>query len=452
MRAIQNLNELLDRASARRFLEAPTPEDQGLAEDLPFPFLAIVGQPQMKLALLLVMVNPNVGGVLLIGPRGTGKTTAVRSLTDLLPDVERSLCNYGCLPEDIAAGGTDTVCPDCARKHAEGEPLTYRDRVRLIELPLNARLEDVVGGIDERAAVHNRLRLQRGILARADRNLLYVDEANLLGDEIVDAILDAAAQGSFTVRRGPMSATYRSRFVLVGSMNPEEGRLRPQILDRFGLRVLVRGLDRKSNRLEAYRRTVAFRSNPHAVREEYHPSNEAVRRELAEARGMLAEVKLTKAAEQYGLELVRRLEIDSLRAEITMFEAARAHALADGRKAATPSDVRTVAPMAVWLRRSGFMKDYFHDQSDEQAELDQLLAELSPTRRKAVRGSRSGAGRKKQRHSPTRKRPKAAGKQAKSSTRKRTNAAEKRDAAAPRRPSKRSVARRRTASSHKRQD
>ncbi len=383
MTAVQSLNELLKRASARRFLEAPAPDDQGLAEDLPFPFLAIVGQPEMKLALMLALVNPNVGGVLLIGPRGTGKTTAVRSLIDLLPDVERSLCNYGCLPEDISAGGIDAVCPDCARKHAEGRPLTYSDQVRLIELPLNARLEDVVGGIDERAAVHNRLRLQRGILARADRNLLYVDEVNLLADEIVDAILDAAAQGSFTVRRGPMSATYRSRFVLVGSMNPEEGRLRPQILDRFGLRVLVRGLDSKSNRLEAYRRTVAFRNSPLRIRQEYLQSTENVRAELSLAREMLGEVKLAKAAEEYGLELVRRLEIDSLRAEITLFEAARAHALADGRKSATPADVRTVAPMAVWLRRSGFMKDYFEDQSDEQAELDRLLAELSRNRRAA---------------------------------------------------------------------
>jgi magnesium chelatase subunit I len=358
MAVVQSLNQLLERASARRFLEAAPPEDQGLAEDIPFPFLAIVGQTEMKLALLLALVNPNVGGVLLIGPRGTGKTTAVRSLTDLLPEVERSLCNYGCMPEEISRGGIDAVCPDCARKYAEGRPLTYSDRVRLIELPLNSRLDDVIGGIDERAAVHNRLRLQRGILARADRNLLYVDEVNLLSDEIVDAILDAAAQGSFTVRRGPVSASYRSRFVLVGSMNPEEGRLRPQILDRFGLRVLVRGLEGKSSRLEAYRRAVAFRNSPHRIREEYAQSTEHVRGELEAAHRSRDDVKLTKAAQEYGLELIRRLEIDSLRAEITLFEAAKAHALADGRNSAAPQDVRTVAPMAVWLRRSSFMKDY----------------------------------------------------------------------------------------------
>jgi magnesium chelatase subunit I len=188
----------------------------------------------MKLALLLALVNPAVGGVLLIGPRGTGKTTVVRSLVDLLPCVSRSLCYYGCLPEDIESGGMDAVCPDCARKFAEGQPLSVFDRVHLIELPLNARLDDVVGGLDERAALNERMRLKRGILAQADKNILYVDEVNLLAEEISDALLDAAAQGSFTVRRGPLSATYRSRFILIGSMNPEEGNLRPQILDRYG--------------------------------------------------------------------------------------------------------------------------------------------------------------------------------------------------------------------------
>ena len=223
----------------------------------------------MKLALLLGLINPSIGGVLLVGPSGTAKTTAVRSLLDILPKVERSLCHYGCLPEDIEAGGIDAVCPDCARKYAEGQPLVALDRVRLVELPLNSRLDDVVGGIEmqpagesEKTAIQDRQRVRRGILAHADRNLLYIDEINLLPDDIVDAILDAAAQGSYTVRRGPLSASYRSRFVLVGSMNPEEGRLRPQILDRFGLRVIVHGLEDPAERLEAYRRVQAYLSQP----------------------------------------------------------------------------------------------------------------------------------------------------------------------------------------------
>ncbi len=242
---VRTLTQLLSRAGAQRFLEAAAPEDMGLAEHLPFPFLGLMGQQEMKLALLLSLINPNIGGALLIGPRGTGKTTAVRSLTDLLPAVERSLCPYGCLPEDLETGGMDAVCPDCAKRYAEGDSLTYPDRVRLIELPLNAKLENVVGGLDARASLHQRMRIERGILARADQNLLYIDEVNLLDAEIVDAILDAATQGIYTVHRGPLAATYRARFILIGSMNPEEGRLRPQILDRFGMRVAVQGLDKK---------------------------------------------------------------------------------------------------------------------------------------------------------------------------------------------------------------
>lgn len=150
----------------------------------------------MKTALLLALINPAVGGVLLVGARGTGKTTAVRALADLAPMVRRSLCSYGCLPEDIEAGGIDAVCPDCARKYGMGDPLTYDDPCRLIELPLNARLEDVVGGLDERAATHRRVQIKRGLLAQADQNLLHVDEVNLLANEVVDVILDAAARAS----------------------------------------------------------------------------------------------------------------------------------------------------------------------------------------------------------------------------------------------------------------
>lgn len=376
--AVQSLTELIARASSRRFLEAPPPEDLGLAEPLAFPFLALVGQPEMKLALLLAMINPNIGGVLLVGPRGTGKTTAVRALIDLLPDVERPRCSYGCLPEDIVAGGVDAVCPDCARRFAAGEPLTFPDRVRLIELPLNARLEDVVGGLDERAAVHNRLRLSRGILARSDRNLLHVDEVNLLSDEIVDAILDAAAQGTYTVQRGAIAATYRARFVLIGSMNPEEGRLRPQILDRFGLRVAVTGLRRQSDRLEAYRRSVAYRNSPRQVISVYGDATEQARAEVMAARAALPNAALSPQAERFGLGVIERLGIDSLRAEITLFEGARAHAVADGRTVATPADVRAVAPMALRLRRSIRIRgDTIRGTAAEETELRRILRRRS---------------------------------------------------------------------------
>jgi magnesium chelatase subunit I len=330
----------------------------------------------MKLALLLSMINPIMGGVLLIGPRGTGKTTIVRSLTDLLPQVPRSLCFYGCLPEDIESGGMDAVCPDCARKYGEGEPLAVLDRVRLVELPLNARIEDVVGGIDERAATHDRLRLRRGILAQADRNILFVDEVNLLSDQVVDAILDAAAQGHFVVRRGPIAATYRSRFVLIGSMNPEEGRLRPQIMDRFGLRVIVRGLSDPGERLRAYRRVQAYQTNPRQTAAQFSKETQIVQEEIQLARDLLPQVELPDEVAQLGLSLIEKLKIDSLRAEITLFEAARAHAIADGRLQVSFDDLQAVAPMTLRMRRSAFIADYFGEREVEESELIKILDQL----------------------------------------------------------------------------
>ncbi|MCK5646574.1 MAG: ATP-binding protein [Anaerolineales bacterium] len=374
--SIQSLTDLLERASAKRFLEVPGIEDFGLADKVNFPFLALVGQKEMKLALLLSLINPNIGGVLLLGPRGTGKTTAVRSLVDLMPEVPRSLCHYGCMPEDIESEGIDAVCPDCAKKYGEGETLTKNDRVQLIELPLNAELEDVVGGLDERAAVLNRVRIKKGLLARADRQLLYVDEVNLLADDIVDVILDAAAQGTYSVHRGPLAATYRSRFVLIGSMNPEEGQLRPQILDRFGLRVIVRGLDQREDRLEAYRRSVDFLNNPKTLASAYVQSTAVARNELEEARAALFEVKLEDEAINFGSSLIEEMGIESLRAEITLFEAARAHAIADGRVEANLDDIRITAKMALRLRRSSFIKDYLTSQSQEEEDLSKIMSDI----------------------------------------------------------------------------
>jgi magnesium chelatase subunit I len=370
---VRSLQELIERATHFAISTPTTADDSGVAEVYAFPFLGIVGQDDMKLALLLNMINPIIGGVLLIGPRGTAKTTAARSLLDLLPDVERSLCQYGCLPRDIETGGVDAVCPECARKFGEDKPISQTERARLVELPLNARLEDVVGGMDDRASIHHRLRLKRGILAQADQNILYVDEVNLLPDEIVDAILDAAAMGSYTVRRGPMSATYRANFTLVGSMNPEEGNLRPQILDRFGLRVIVRGLEDLQERQTAYQRAVTFRSNPLALLNQYREATGQLRDEIIFARERLSKVSIPDNLFNIGLNLIHDLGIDSLRAEITIFESARAHAAADDRVDVSLDDLQRVAPLALRLRKSPYIENYLDDRITEDKTVSEAL-------------------------------------------------------------------------------
>jgi magnesium chelatase subunit I len=365
MTSPSKLLQLLEESGSKRIIEAPAP-DLGLAEHRPYPFMAIVGQTEMRIALLLAVINPAIGGVLLIGPRGTGKTTAVRSLTGILPEVEVSDCEEGVYPEDLQNENARMLYPDCYEKYAAGEPISHYEAIKLVELPLNARLEDVVGGVNERVAVQrNAVRLERGILGRADNNMLYVDEVNLLDDQIVDAILDAAAQGHYTVRRGAMAGTYRARFVLIGSMNPEEGRLRPQIMDRFGLRVNVQGLTDVSERIEIYKRNRAFRQNPTQFIKQWEMATIDALEDVMNARELLKTTKMNDEALEIGLQIVRQLEIDSVRAEFTMFEAARAYAAADGRTEATAFDIRTVAPMALRQRRSDFMVNFFQMQHEE---------------------------------------------------------------------------------------
>lgn len=377
------LLRLLNEYSYKRITELPEP-DLGLAEHRPYPFMAIVGQMEMRMALMLSVINPAIGGVLLIGPRGTGKTTAVRSLTGILPLVEVSTCGENILPDELEKLDEEEarfLYPDCFEKYQNNQPISRYEPVKLVELPLNARLEDVVGTINERAAVHrNSIRVERGILSRADNNLLYVDEVNLLEDQIVDAILDAAAQGNYTVRRGAVTGTYRSRFVLIGSMNPEEGRLRPQIMDRFGLRVNVRGLESSEDRLEVYRRVRSFRRNASRFIKEWEAVTGDVKEEILLARDVLKETELDDEALEAGLKLVQKLNIDSHRAEYTMFEAARAYAAADMRTSANLEDLRQVAPMALRQRRSEFMENYFDAQSTEDQQIQTIIDSMTETR------------------------------------------------------------------------
>jgi magnesium chelatase subunit I len=340
----------------------------------PFPFAALVGQPDVKVALLLALINPAIGGVVLEGPYGVGKTTAVRGLLDLMPLVRRSVCQHGCEPHN-----SDALCPACRERVEQGLPLVLDEPMRLIELPLNARLEDVVGGVNERVALEqNRVLLEPGVLAVAHDNVLYVDEVNLLDPVLVTAILDAAAQGQTFVRRGAMVRRYPSRFVLIGSMNPEEGRLRPQLLDRFGLRVWVAALTEPTERLRAARAASAYRHDPHGVREHYAAQTTALAQVIAEARAMLPAVQVEPAAETLAVDVVSALGIPSQRAEIVVLEAARAHAALNKRQHAAVADVQRVAPMALRGRHSAALVVEAQRVADDEAQIRAALVAHTP--------------------------------------------------------------------------
>lgn len=372
------LLDILMNSPAHRVLDMPD-QDYGLADVEPFPFLAIVGQQEMKLALMLALINPNVGGVLLIGPRGTAKTTAVRGITDLLPSVRRSLCVHGCTETMLEDAGMDALCEACQKKAGYGDPLTTNDRVRMMELPLNARLEDVVGGINERIALEQqKVRLERGILGLADGHVLYIDEVNLLADEITDAILDAAAQGHYTVRRGPLKLRYRARFLLIGSMNPEEGRLRPQLMDRFGLRAVVKGLTDTDDRYLSYERALAYRRDPVRFASTFAEPTMALADEIEQARLRLPDVVVGAAARELGVSLVQKLQIDSARAEITLFEAARAYTAADERLEVSAADVQAVALLSLRQRQSPTLTEFFTNQTTEDAQMLEVWQGNSP--------------------------------------------------------------------------
>jgi len=336
-----------------------------LAEIINYPVLGLVGQEEMKTALILAAINPRVRGVLLMGPRGTGKTTAARGLVDLLPPAPRSTCPHGCEPR-LAAISMEYVCPDCAGKLEAGEDTTYLAPMQLVELPLNASMDDVIGGPNPRIALEqSRWQLQQGLLYYAHRNMLYVDEINLLDEEIVNCILDAASRGYYVVRRGRLIGTFSSEFLLIGSMNPEEGALRPQLMDRLGLRVVVVPLQDPEQRLEVYERNRRFADDPVTFAAGYAEETMALADEIARAKDLLPSVTISPHIAHSAMTLINSLSIQSHRAEIVLLEAARARAAADGRTEVKSEDIAVTSPLALRQRRSDFMERFVTDSQEE---------------------------------------------------------------------------------------
>ncbi len=317
-----------------------------------FPFTAIVGQEKMKRALILNLINPALGGVLIKGEKGTAKSTAVRALTEVLPERDEvENCPFSCDPHD-----RNCQCESCRSK----EHLTaVKRRMRVVDLPVSATEDRVVGTLDiERALKTGEKHFEPGILAEANRNILYVDEINLLDDHVVDVILDSAAMGVNTVEREGVSFSHPARFVLVGTMNPEEGDLRPQLLDRFGLVVDVKGETDIEMRTEVVKRYLEYELAPEAFLEKQRPEQEKLRNKISEAQKLLRNVTYSDEILRLAAEISVSLGVDGHRADISMIKTACTNAAYEGRGHVSGEDMKLAAELVLphRMRRKPFEK------------------------------------------------------------------------------------------------
>lgn len=313
---------------------------------VPYPFSAVVGQDELRLALLIAAVDPGIGGVLAFGDRGTGKSTTVRALAALLPPMRVVQgCRYNCDP----AAAPAALCEACRATLAAGGKLKAAQvPVPVVDLPLGATEDRVVGALDvERALAEGVKSFEPGLLARAHRGFLYIDEANLLEDHLVDLLLDVAASGENIVEREGISVRHPARFVLIGSGNPEEGELRPQLLDRFGLSVEVRTPTDLPTRVEVVRRRDAYERDPDGFAARFEKDQAATRRRILAARKRIDEVVVPDGAIERAAQLCIALGTDGLRGELTLIRAARAFAAIEGDATVADAHLRRVAPPAL---------------------------------------------------------------------------------------------------------
>lgn len=331
-----------------------------------FPFSAIVGQDDMRLALMMAAVDPSIGGVLVFGDRGTGKTTAVRGLAALLPPMRVVAgCRYGCDPAT-----PDAWCEACRSRDGAQPAKQATAPVPVVDLPLGATEDRVAGALDlEQALTKGTKVFEPGLLARAHRGFLYIDEVNLLEDHLVDLLLDVAASGENVVEREGLSVRHPARFVLVGSGNPEEGELRPQLLDRFGVSVEVTTPTDLPTRVEVVRRRDAFERDPAAFIDKWKRQDAKLRKQVEQGRARLASVAVPDAALLRAAQLCMSLGTDGLRGELTLVRAARALASLEGDSAVGDTHLRRVAPMAL---RHRLRRDPL-DESGSTARIERAL-------------------------------------------------------------------------------
>jgi len=330
-----------------------------------FPFSAVVGSHDMALALILTTVSPEVGGVLVRGEKGTAKTTMVRALADVMPSISVvEGCRFSCDPLD-----PDPTCPAGPHDH----PAAHTRPARLVELPVGATEDRVIGSLDLRQALGSgEVSYEPGLLAAAHRGILYVDEVNLLHDHLVDLLLDAAAMGRSTVEREGVSVAHAARLILIGTMNPEEGELRPQLLDRFGLTVEIAAPRDPEQRAEVIRRRMAFDRDPASFVANYAAQEEGLRVKIATARSLLPSVQLGDRELATIARVCGAFEVDGMRADIVTARAAAAHAAWQGRREITKSDIRAAARLALPHRRR---RNPFDAPGLDEDLLDQLLDE-----------------------------------------------------------------------------
>ena len=310
-----------------------------------YPFTAIVGQDKMKRALVLNAISPQIGGVLIRGERGTAKSTAARALAALLPEIDVVQgCPFNCDPELL-----DVLCDDCRARGAAGEVLTtVRRRTQFVDLPVSATEDRVVGTLDiEQAIKKGERHFEPGVLAAANRGLLYVDEVNLLDDHVVDLLLDSAAMGVNVVEREGISFTHPARFILVGTMNPEEGELRPQLLDRFALCAEIRTILDPAQRVEIMRRRVAYEQDPASFYSQWQAEEQALSQRIHRAQKLLSQVTFAEQDLFAIAELTAEFEVDGHRADIVMLKTAVAHAAFEGRLAINERDILLAAELAL---------------------------------------------------------------------------------------------------------